>query len=75
MSLDIRCDECRKHLDSGDEIVCRICLDAKVDEASRTAADEAFDRGRDEGYKAGYEDGKTAQIFGDEPGAPKTGEA
>jgi hypothetical protein len=55
MPVDIRCDGCRNHLDSGAEVVCRTC------------AERAFEDGRLAGYKAGYEDGKTAQIFGEEP--------
>lgn len=65
MSIDIRCDECGRDLDSGQTTALHErCFDARVNEASR----EGYARGRVEGeadgYARGFAEGKTEGVMG-----------
>ena len=77
MSLQCRCDECRREVGSDNSLVCGSCWDLERQEAAereQKARQQGYDDGEQAGYakgrRDGYEQGKTAQIFGDEPDAP-----
>lgn len=64
MSAEIRCDECRKDIDFGDDIACRRCLAEQITAAEKAAYERGLREGRDEGYERGFEAGRTEGALG-----------
>jgi hypothetical protein len=58
MSVEINCDECRCHMNDGQNVYCEDCLDSAKTEAFEKGKDEGYKDGKKDGYDEGYKDGK-----------------